>query len=150
MANKFYNKGLEGFASAEIDWVDDTIRAFLVDSANYTPDMANHDYLDDIPTNARFGNSGSSTRGNAPALSSKTLTNGILDAANTVFTSMTPAATVCEYLVIFKDDGVADSSSRLICLIDTMTGLPVTFNGANITISWNDGTDKIAKLGEPS
>ncbi|CQA05857.1 Bacteriophage protein [Mycobacteroides abscessus] len=50
-----------------------------------------------------------------------------------------------EAVVIFKDTGTA-GTSRLIFYLDTASGLPVTPNGGDINIKWNDGTDKIGRL----
>jgi hypothetical protein len=38
------------------------------------------------------------------------------------------------------------SSSPLICIFDTATNLPVTPNGGDITIQFDNGTNKIFKL----
>lgn len=146
MSNALYTKGKQHILNGAIDFDTDTIRCFLVDSASYTLDIANHDYLDDIPVGARKGNSGSSTRGNAPQLTTPSITNGVFDAANTTFTSVTTGNTY-EYIIIFRDDGVADSSSELIACIDTAaSGLPVTPNGGDITVEWDDGSYKIFAL----
>ena len=51
-----------------------------------------------------------------------------------------------EALVIYKDTGT-ESTSPLIMYIDTATGLPVTPNGGDITVTWDNGTNKIFKVG---
>ena len=38
------------------------------------------------------------------------------------------------------------SAQRVVAWIDTATGLPVTPNGGDITVSWDNGTNKIFKL----
>jgi hypothetical protein len=50
-----------------------------------------------------------------------------------------------EALVIYKDTGSA-ATSPLIAYIDTATGLPVTPNGADVTVTWDNGSNKIFKL----
>ena len=50
-----------------------------------------------------------------------------------------------EALVIYQDSGVS-ATSRLIAYIDTATGLPVTPNGGNITVTWDNGANRIFKL----
>ena len=50
-----------------------------------------------------------------------------------------------EALLIYKDTGT-EATSPLIAYIDTATGLPVTPNGGNITVTWDNGTNKIFKL----
>jgi hypothetical protein len=41
---------------------------------------------------------------------------------------------------------VATTAQRLIAYIDTATGLPVTPNGQNITVSFDNGSNRIFKL----
>ncbi len=41
---------------------------------------------------------------------------------------------------------VAATAQRLIAYIDTATGMPVTPNGGDITIAWDNGANKIFKL----
>jgi len=147
MANVLYDNGRNAFAKGDIHWkaAGDTIRAFLVDSALYTPDLVNHDFLDDIPVAARKGHNGNTGRTDAPQLTLYDPVSGICDAAESIFI-LIPAGNALEYIIIFKDDGVADASSPLIALIDTATGLPITPNGANITVQWDNGANKIFKL----
>lgn len=148
MANWLYQKGRNRFALGEIHWKasgGDTIRVFLVDSAGYTPDSVNHEFISSVPTTARKGNTGSSDRTQAPQLTLIDPVAGTCDADDTTLTSVS-AGDPMEYLVIFKDDGVADTSSPLIACIDTATGLPVTPNGGNINIAWDTGTNKIFTL----
>jgi hypothetical protein len=135
MANALYDKGREGFLDGSIDWDTNTIKVVLLDGADYTPNLATHDNLDDVTAGARVGT--------PQTLGSKTVTDGVADAANATFTAVT--GDPCEYILIYKDTGV-ESTSRLIALIDTATGLPVTPNGGDIVISWDDGANKIFKL----
>ena len=147
MANALYDKARESFLSQNpaLDWDTDTIKAFLVDAASYTPDLATHQFLSDVPVAARKGNAGGQTRADAPTLGTKTVVAGVADAADVTITAI-PAGAALEYILIFKDDGLADTSSPLIALIDTATGLPVTPNGGDITIAWDNGANKIFKL----
>jgi len=135
MANALYNKGREGFLDGNIDWDTDDIRCILIDTADYTVDLATHDNLDDVPGDARVATSG--------ALTSKTVTDGVADAADVTLSSVT--GDTCEAIVIYKHTGT-ESTSRLIAYIDIATGLPVTPNGGDITIQWDSGANKIFKL----
>ena len=134
MANALYDFGREGFLAGDIDWDADDIRATLVDTGVYTVNLAAHDFLDDVT--GRISTFGS-------GFLSKTTTAGIADAADITFTSVT-GATV-EAIVIYKHTGV-DSTARLIAYIDTATGLPVIPNGGDITVTWDNGANKIFKL----
>ena len=124
MANLLYPNGKEAFAEAGIDWTTDTIKVVLVDGADYTYSSA-HDNFDDVPSGARVASA---------TLASTTNVDGVLDAADTTFTAVT--GDVSELLIIYKDTGV-ESTSTLIALFDTVTGLPVTPNGGDILIQWN-------------
>lgn len=132
MANALYDKGREGFLDGTIDWDTDNIKCVLVTSG-YTPNLSTHDFLDDV-TNVQ------ATSGN---LASKTVTAGVADAADTTFTAVSGSA--CNAIVIYADSGSA-ATSRLIAYIDSGTGLPVTPNGGDITIQWDNGANKIFKL----
>ena len=148
MANWLYDFGRNEFAKGSIHWKSsggDTIRAFLVDALSYTANSAVHDYLDDVPTNSRFGNSGLSARTQAPQITLIDPSAGVCDGNDITFTTV-PAGNALEYILIFKDDGAADSSSPLIALIDTATGLQVTPNGGDINVAWDNGSNKIFKL----
>jgi len=59
------------------------------------------------------------------------------------FTSVTGAS--IEAIVLYKDTGT-DSTSPLIAFIDTATGLPITPNGGDIIVTWDNGPNKIFKL----
>lgn len=135
MTNALYDKGREGFLDGSIDWDTDDIRVILVDTADYTVDLATHDNLDDVPAAARVAVSGS--------LAGKTKTNGVADANDVTFSAV--SGDPSEALVIYKHTGT-ESTSRLIAYIDTATGLPVTPNGGDINVQWDNGANKIFKL----
>lgn len=77
------------------------------------------------------------------ALASPTLTLGVFDAADRAITAV--SGDPCEVIIVYKDSGV-DSSSNLIAVFATGTGLPVTPNGGDITIQWDSGNFKIFML----
>ncbi len=148
MANALYDKGRNKFARGELVWKaagGSSIKIFLVDSALYTIDLVLHEFLSDVPAGARKGNSGGSTRADAPQLTLIDPAAGVCDANDSAFTAV-PAGAALEYLLIFRDDGVADASSPLVGIEDTATGLPVTPNGADINVLWDNGPNKIFKL----
>jgi len=135
MANALYDKGREGFLDGSIDWDTDDIRVLLIDTDDYTVNLATHDNLDDIPAAARVAVSG--------ALTGKTVVAGVADADDVIFIAVT--GDQCEALVIYKHTGV-ESTSRLIAYIDSAAGLPVTPDGGDIPVYWSSGSDKIFKL----
>lgn len=136
MANAMYDAGRDAFLNGNIDWTTDDIRAILVDAADYTIDLANHNALDDIPVAARVAVS-------AASLANKSSAAGVADADDVTFSSVT--GDQCELLVLYLHTGV-EATSLLICAIDTATGLPVTPGGGDITVTWDNGANKIFKL----
>lgn len=128
MANALYDKGL-------IDWDTNNIKCALIDTADYTVNLATHDNWDDVPSAARVAISGN--------LAGKSVTDGVADATDVVLSAV--VGDPCEAIIIFADSGT-ESTSRLIAYIDSATGLPITPNGGDITIVWNNGADKIFKL----
>lgn len=148
MANAMYGKGRNKFARGDIKWLatgGDTFKVFLIDSASYTPVMDTHEFLSDVASGSRKGNSGGNTIASAPTLTLIDPVLGVCDANNVTFTGV-PVGDPLEYILIFKSTGV-ESTSPLIALIDTASsGLPVTPNGGDIVISWDDGANKIFKL----
>ena len=127
MVNAFYQPWaeqlLQGGANTSLGG---NVKAVLVDLADYTFSSA-HDFLDDVPVGARVATSGN--------LATKTFTNGVFDAADVTFTSVTGDQS--EAIILYVDSGAA-ATSRLICFLDTVAaGLPVTPNGGDITVTWN-------------
>jgi len=135
MAKGLYDKGRDKFATGDIDWVNDSMRAVLVDKSQYTADLANDEYLSDVPLAARI---------KAVTLSGRSTANGVCDADDTTFANVATGASVGAVL-IFKDIGI-DSASPLVHYDDEATGLPKTGDGDDIVVRWDDGTDKIFKL----
>jgi hypothetical protein len=108
----------------DIDLNDGTVKVALVDTGTYTYNAA-HDFLNDL----------SGVVGTAQTIANTTVTNGLFDGDNVTFTAVSGASV--EALVIYIDTGVS-TTSRLVAYIDTsVTGLPVTPNGGDISISWN-------------
>lgn len=134
MSNALYDKGREGFLDGSIDWDTNTIKLVLTDHGTDTPVPATDQNLSDIST---------ATQATSGALTSPTVTAGVADAADVTLTAVTGNSV--ESINIYKDTGTS-STSRLIAYIDTATGLPVTPNGGDITIAWDNGSNRIFKL----
>lgn len=126
MANALYNFAKESFITGSIDLSTDDIRVILVDTADYTVNLATDQDLVDVPGAARVAVS--------DALASKTVADGVFDAADKVLSAVTGDPS--EALVIYKHTGT-EATSLLIAYIDSGTNLPVTPNGGDITIQWN-------------
>ena len=137
MASALYDAGREGFLAGALDWDAHNIKVTLVDNADYTVNLATHDFYDDVVATPAAA---VAVSGN---LASKTTTAGVADAADITFTAVTGDPS--ESLVVWRDSG-ANATSGLICYIDTGTGLPVTPNGGDINVAWDSGANKIFKL----
>lgn len=126
MANALYPKYKEALISgaANISLSSGTVKVALVDTGTYTYSAA-HEFLTSL----------SGVVGTAQTLGSKTVTNGLFDAADVTFSTVSGASG--EALVIYIDTGTA-GTSRLVAYIDTgVGGLPVTPNSGDIGITWN-------------
>ena len=142
MANALFGPGREGFLAGEIDWDTAVIKIALVRA--YTFSSA-HKFVSDVT-----GASGV-LHVTSAALASKTITNGTADAADVTFTAVASNASN-HSILIFQSSAVtggadvASSAQRLIGLIDSATNLPVVPNGGDVTIAWDNGTNKIFTL----
>lgn len=136
MANALFDPGREGFLDGSIDWDTDDVRVMLI-KTGYTFDAADK-FLSDLPASTH-------DNGRSAALSSKTVTDGVADAADTTISAT--AATECAALVIYKHTG-SDSTARLIAFIDTpSSGLPFTPAASQtVNVVWDNGSNKIFKL----
>jgi len=126
MANAIYPKWkqalLQSLSNASLDSGD--VKAVLVDTDTYTYSAA-HEFLSSL----------SGTVGTAQTILTKTYADGVFDGDNVTYTAVSGAQ--CEAIVIYRDTGVA-GTSRLVAFLDTgVTGLPVTPNGGDISITWN-------------
>lgn len=131
MANALYplwkEALLQSLADADLDGSGTTgVYVALVDTGTYTYSAA-HEFYSSLSgvvgTDQEIG-------------TTKTFTNGVFDGADVTFPSVTGAT--AEALVIYRKNAGANTTWRLVAYLDTgVTGLPVTPNGGNITVSWN-------------
>jgi hypothetical protein len=133
MANALYSKAKEAFLNGSINMVANTVSIALVDTGVYTY-SATHQFRSEVSNSAVI----SST-----TLANKTITNGVFDADDATFSSVTGAN--CEALLIFQDTGI-QGTSRLIAYIDSATGLPILPNGGDISVAFSSGSSKIFAL----
>ena len=135
MANAVYSKARESFLSQNpaLDFDTDTIKVMLVKVAQAFNDA--HQFVSDLTSGNIVARSG--------ALASKTVTGGVADAADITFT--TPAAGSSCNLIVYKDTG-SDATNPLIAFIDTGTGIPITTDGGDVAVQWDNGANKIFKL----
>ncbi len=126
MANALYNpykQSLPDSSAPDLSSVD--VKVVLVDTDDYTFSAAHND-LADVAAGSRVATSGN--------LASKTITNGAFDADDITFSAV--SGDQSEALIVYYDSTV-EATSILIAYIDTVSsGLPVTPNGGDITVTW--------------
>ena len=118
---------------AGVDYDSNNIQCLLGDQTDYIWDAA-HDFRDDstglnslavaVAADANFA--------------SKTVTDGVADAADLTYTSVTGDGV--DFLAIYKNVGTA-ATDDLIAYIDGFSA--VTPNGGDITVTWDDGANRI-------
>ena len=121
--------------SKQINWLSDTFKVVLIDTNAYFVNTAIHRTLSDVPVVARIAVSG--------PLTSTSATDGVARAAD--LTIPTVSGPVIGAWIIFHDSGV-ETTSELVCYIDTANGLPNNPQGSNVDIHWDTGPNGIFKL----
>jgi hypothetical protein len=131
MANALYpltkQAWLAGTSGYDLDndTVNDGPSIALVDTGTYTYNAA-HDMYNDL----------SGVVGTDQRITSPTVTNGLFDGNNVTYTAV--SGNSVEALVIYRHNAGANSTWPLVAYIDTsVTGLPVTPNGGDISITFN-------------
>lgn len=135
MSNAAYPKGREGFAGGDVAWDTDTIKLVAV-ASGYVYSAA-HQFLSSVTSRVAT----------STAFTAKTITDGVLDAAD-VTLSAVPVGSTITAIIIYQDTG-DEATSRLLFYLDTKadtTAVNVVTNGGNITVTWNEGTTKIAQI----
>ncbi len=151
MANLVYNTGklrLVSGATGEIDLLVDVIKIMALE-ANDDPDDPDEEFvagvlgagdaleLTSTGYTGGFGGAGRLT------LASKTLTvdqannRAEFDAADITWTSISQAAAETLVGLVMLTEITNDAASPVIMAIDTATGLPLTPNGSDITVTWD-------------
>jgi hypothetical protein len=130
MANAIYPKWkeeiMQGVARSLLSGSGATgVNCVLVDLGTYTYSAAHEDF-DDL----------SGIVDSETEIGSKDFTAGVFDGANITYSSVT--GDTVEALVLFVENAGASSTHILFLYLDTsVTGLPVTPNGGDITVTWN-------------
>ena len=141
MANAIYDKYKEAILSgaANSSLTSETVKVSLIDSAvSAEPYTATDEFYDDVT----IANTVLAT----VTLSNVTVTNGVLDADDVTFTSVTDISTDgdADALLFWIDTGDT-ATSRLVAYMDTnIDGLPITPDGSDIVVTW--AVDGIFKL----
>jgi len=133
MANALYEKGRERLLKAQFDWINDVFNVVLVDTGVYTPNLTSHEYYNAVQAGVVAG---------PVPLAAKAVVSGAADANDVTFSSVSGAS--IEAIVCYKSV-TNPADSPLLFYIDTATGLPITPNGGDIIVTWDNGANKIFK-----
>jgi len=136
MTQQKYLKANQSLGKAEINLETDDIKVILIDAADYTVDLAADQFLSDIPAGARVAVSTS-------LLNKAVGVDGAFDADDIEIVSV--SGDQFESIALFVDTTV-EATSRLLSYDDTPPEVPVTPNGTNITVVFDNGADKIFKI----
>jgi hypothetical protein len=142
VANAAFTPFPEGLLDGSIDCDTAVVKVVFVRAYTFS---AAHKFVSDVT------GAGGVLNGTPVALASVTVTGGVLDAADSSVT--TTASAVNHGILIYQASAVtggadvAASAQRLICYLDTGTGLPIQPGTGATPITWDNGTNKILKVG---
>lgn len=134
LMNQLYDLARERFATAQLDWTAGTIKAVLIDTSQYTLNLA-HQFLSDVPGGARVAVS--------PNLTGRTMVLGACDAGDLTFPNVAAGPT-CSALILYVHTG-NEATSLLIAYLDGV-GFPISPGGGNVVIQWHNGIDRIFRV----
>lgn len=141
MTNAAFATACEGFIDGSIDLDTATIKAAFVRGYTF---VSSHRFMSDVT------GAGGTLNGTSAALSGKSVTNGVFDAAATSAT--TTASAVNHGVLLFQSSAVgggsdvAASAQRVIAYLDSGTGLPIQPGTGTTNITWDTGASKIFKV----
>jgi hypothetical protein len=142
MTNAVFTPAVEGFLAGEIDLDTAVVKAAYVRGYTFS---AAHKFVSDVT------GAGGTLNGTSAALTTKTVTGGVFDADDT--SASTTASAVNHGILLFQSSAVtggadvAASAQRVIAYYDTGSGLPIQPGTGSTPITWDNGTNKILKIG---
>jgi len=140
MADAIYPKAKERMLTAVgVNWSTGVVKAVLLDistGANAYTYGSTHEFRTEVHDDAHIATSA--------ALDGKTITDGVADANDVTFSAVSSTRQVGAILLYLDKSAKADD--QLIAFVDSATGLPVTPNGGDIKIEWDNGASKIFAL----
>ena len=134
MSKGLYKNGVSEIMAGNIDLVNSTISALLIDKTYYTVDFTNDISLSDIADTAELSHK---------EMSGKTIDGTVFRANDTTFVSVT--GTKADAVVLYLDEDTEEASA-LIYYADDQAEFPITPDGTNITIAWDTGANGIVKF----
>lgn len=142
MTNTMYDTAKEGLIAGQIDMDTAVIKASFVRSYTFS---ASHKFVSDVT------GAGGTVNGTSAALTTPSITNGVFDADDT--TISTTASASNHGILLFQSSAVtggadvAASAQRVIAYYDVGTGLPAQPGTGATPVTWDNGTNKIFKVG---
>lgn len=128
VTNEFRNAQMGNPTHSTIDFNADNIRIALIDNLTATVVVGTVDYAE----------ISAGVVGAATDLTGETVTNpGIFDASDGTIVSVT--GNPIEQLAVFKWSGVAATSPVSHAYDSATTGIPLTPNGGDVTVTWAGG-----------
>ena len=144
MANTLYDNARKLFLEEGIHWVDDPVKVLLVNTSLYTFSAA-HTVLNDVPESTRVPGTEGVLGKPLGDSTTRTTTGGAADGPDVTFVSVPAGTGPVGAIVLYIDTG-NPATSPLVAYMDTATGLPITPNGGDIIITWDNGVNKIFRL----
>lgn len=144
MANHLYSAGIEGFASGQIVWGGPSVIKVALLS-NYLFNTA-HRFMSDVIA------AGAVIAAASPGLSAMSYTAGVLDATDVTFPAVPAGPPITSYVVyqasaVTGGADVPQNAQRVIAYFDSVnSGLPLTPDGSNVTLQFDDGAYRILAL----
>lgn len=137
MANALYSKYKELILGTGLNLTSSTIKVAMV-TDGYTYSDTHQFYGDITPA--------SNVVGTPQTLTNITITGGAFNADDAAFTGLNNTATIKAF-VIYNDTG-SNTTSPLICYLDTGTGLPIslTTSVTEVDVTWSNSPADIFAL----
>jgi hypothetical protein len=142
MSNAIFTAFVKGILNAEYDLDTASIKCSLVRGYTFS---AAHATVADVT------GAGGTLNGTSAALASPSVTGGVFDANDTTISATANATD--HGLLIYQASAagggadVAAASQKLIAYYDTGTGLPIQPGTGTVTVTFDNGTNKILKVG---
>jgi hypothetical protein len=137
-----YDTAKEGLIAGEIDMNTAVIKATFIRGYTFS---AAHKFVSDVT------GAGGTQNGTSAALANVSITSGVFDADDTTITTSASASN--HGILLFQSSAVtggadvAASAQRVIAYYDTGTGLPAQPGTGSTPVTWDNGTNKIFKVG---
>jgi len=135
MPRALYDIARDSFLLGTLSWAG-TVKITLTDAADYTVNLATHDFYNDVPAAARVAESADITPVSIGA--------GVADATDGAWTLVTGDPS--EAIVGWKDTAGTAGTDPLIFYDDLASGLPITPNGQDINFAFDAGANRVFKL----